>query len=291
MFSGTEFYFQTLTKYIATFGSLFANITISRTDPDGNITQKFKVPLQFGPKEKMLTRLRSDPDLDREYSALLPVISFELVPGGCLNYNPERKLTSTHRKVLKIPGDKNKFKIQYNPVPYDIFFNLYIYAKNIEDGHKILEQILPAFTPNYTVSMDIIPEMNDRRDIPILIKGNPSLEDSYDEKYETRRRIVWTIPFVMHGIFYGPIAPKPIIKFISINARLANESIDTLVTANTIPALSNDNPIVSVVTQYPGMYANGQPSTDPNDTVEWHQIDVDDNWGFITVVNNAISNT
>jgi hypothetical protein len=147
---GQTFYHGLIKKYVTLFGTLFNDITINRSDGTSNIAQSMKIPISYGPKEKFLARVEAL-DNDEEVKAIsLPRIGFEL---SQLTYAPMRKIGTT-RKIYdaeNIEGT-NVNKTVFNPSPYDLYFELFIMAKNIEDGTKILEQILPYFTPEWTSS-------------------------------------------------------------------------------------------------------------------------------------------
>ena len=195
------------------FGTLFNDIHITREDGEGNLVDLLKVPLSYAPKEKMLVRFESDPDIDRPFAALLPRMSFEMVD---MTYDTARKLHTVGRSVVKDSIDINKLKYQYNPVPYNIRFRLHVYVKNAEDGTKIIEQILPFFTPDWTTTVRLIPEMDIVMDIPVIL-DDISIEDSYDGNFDKRRALIWTLEFTLKGYIYGPIKKTGIIKFANTN--------------------------------------------------------------------------
>jgi hypothetical protein len=217
--SGTAEYFfhDLLRKYVVVFGRTFSTIMIQRSDANSVITD-IKVSLEYGPKEKSLERLLADPDIDRPYSVLLPKMTFEIEPPG-ISYDTERKIGTIEKIVQRNPDNKNQLQIMYTAAPYNINFALYIYVKNQEDGAKILEQILPFFQPAWVPRIELIPEMNLVRDIPIEIRPNMDYQDLYDKEFKTRRVIIYTLHFRMRALFYGPERTKPIIKFTTLNLR------------------------------------------------------------------------
>jgi hypothetical protein len=144
VFGGTYFYFQIIKKMVIVFGSIFNDMVVERVDKDGNETANIRVPISYAAKDKMLARLNADPDLDRPYSELLPRMAFEIISAAP---NSNSQLPVLNRKVVK-STNINNLKYQYTPRPYNIRFALYIFAKNAEDATKILEQILPFFTPS-----------------------------------------------------------------------------------------------------------------------------------------------
>ena len=208
---GQNFYFSTIRKYVTLFGTLFDDISIIRTNRDGALTAVIKVPITYAPKEKMLARLQQDPAIDRQTAVPpLPFMSFEMTE---MKYDSTRKLNTIGKVVTANNQVNNSYKYQYNPVPYDFNFKVYIYTKNAEDGTKIIEQILPFFTPDWTTTVKLIPEVEEVKDIPIVL-NDISYEDRYDGQFENRRAIVWSLDLTLNGYLYGPIKKGGIIKFI-----------------------------------------------------------------------------
>lgn len=222
IWGGKHFFNDSMRKYITVFGKMFDNTTIIRETANaagGNSTNKIetvdlKVPFEYAAKDKMFVRLTQDPEGTRPEAVILPRMSFEIAGG--FTYDGPRKLTSTGRNVRANTSDLNVFMTQYNPTPYNIPFNLYIYSKFQEDAFKILEPILSYFTPEFTPQIQLIPTMNVTLDIPFII-GNPTLQDSFDGKFPDRRLLIWTIPFLVKGYFFGPVIERPMIKFANIH--------------------------------------------------------------------------
>jgi len=275
------FYFSLIRKYVILMGTLVNNIRITRTDKNGNTTALLKVPVTYAPKDKMLARVVQDPGIDRPTAiAPLPLISFEM---GKMTYDGSRKLPTINKMSVKSSDNANKFKYQYNPVPYNIDFKVYVYAKNAEDGTKIIEQILPFFTPDWTTTVNLIPEMSIRMDIPIIL-NNISYTDNYDEDYKKRRAIIWTLDFTLKGYLYGPIKTGGIIKFINTNFYIPDENTPIIDQVGSLD-------IAEKFTVQPGMYANGTPinyygGASNTGTVAYSEIEVSDDYGFITQVYN-----
>jgi hypothetical protein len=211
---GQTFYHQTIRKYVALFGTLFNDINIEKKDSGGNVLSRQKVPISYGPKQKFLIRLREDPSLDRQVAIQLPRLGFEM---SGIAYDPIRKLNTigalTHKESIN--GERN-IKKMFNPSPYILDFSLYAFVENAEDGTQILEQILPFFTPEFNVSVNILTEMGIKLDIPIVLQSATS-EDSYEGEFSARRTIVWTINFMLKGFIYPDIkSGQSIIKSVEI---------------------------------------------------------------------------
>jgi hypothetical protein len=262
---GHQFYHQSIRKYVIMFGNLFNDISVSRLDANGNTLQRIAVPIAYGPKQKYLSRITQDPNLDREKAIVLPRIGFEMTS---ISYAGERKLSSTQRNVRVTTTDGKKLNTQYTPVPYDINFQLSIFSKNADDGAQILEQILPFFTPEWTTTINVIPSMGIKMDIPTVLQ-NVSMEDTYEGDFETRRAIVHNLDFMVKGYIYGPVS----------NTGTINRSIVLL-----HDGLDN-NTRTAVVTMQPGLLANGSPTTNVNATVSKDSIFANNDYGFASTLN------
>ena len=191
---GHQFYHSTLRKYVIIFGTLFNEITLTRTDNNGNRVQDIKVPLAYGPRDKTIARLEQDPDLDREAAIVLPRMSFEMIG---LSYATERKLNTVRRNVaVHDVNNKDNYRTMYNPVPYDINFELNIFSRYTEDSTKIIEQIMPFFTPEFTITATLIPDMNWTVDIPVVLEA-VTISDTYEADYQQRRALIHTLTFTM----------------------------------------------------------------------------------------------
>jgi hypothetical protein len=206
---GKHFYHESLRKVVVAFGTIFNNITIHRTDSNNNVVQSIKVPLAYSPKEKFLTRLEQQADLDnRSVAVTLPRMGFEI---SGISYDASRKLQKVgkFRSVRSDRGDVMDY--QYNPVPYNISLNLYSFTATAESGLQIIEQILPYFQPDYTVTINTIPSMGIKRDVPIIL-NSVSYEDTYDGSYTQRRAVNYTLSFTAKTYLYGPIYSQRVIK-------------------------------------------------------------------------------
>lgn len=259
---GNHFYNETTRRYVAVFGTLFNDMKITRKDNSNQTIQEMLVPINYAPMEKIISRLEQDPNFSAP-ALTLPRMSFEITG---MTYNPERKLTSLTRQI-QTSVDPNLRDKLYTPAPYDIDFRLNIMAKYNEDGTKILEQILPFFKPDITVSVRLIDAFDLYLDIPIVLNG-VSLEDTYEADYVTRRTLIWTLNFTLKGYYFGPVQQKKIIKFVENN--LYDKFEDT----------QRDE----AITVQPGLDAQGIGTTDINLTIPYDQISVDDDWKYIVQI-------
>jgi hypothetical protein len=198
---GHDFYHGTLRRYVIMFGNLFNEIQIDRYNTTGTKIQTLNVPIEYGPKQKFIQRVTSDPTLNREISVTLPRLGFEFTS---MTYAPSRKLNSAHKITRGVDTGGLDFNFMYTPVPYDFNFSLHVLVKNTEDGTQIVEQIVPFFTPDFTVTMKMIPELSLNMDVPIELISVTS-DDSYEGDFESRRIQTWQLDFVIKGYLFGPI--------------------------------------------------------------------------------------
>jgi hypothetical protein len=193
------FYNRALRKYVIGFGNLFNEISLVRYNPDFSEAQRMIVPIIYAPKETYVTRLETDPTLNKKTQITLPRMSFELTG---FNYDATRKLNTNIKNFAQTSAGLIS---QYNPVPYNFDFNLYLYVRNIEDGTQIIEHILSYFTPDYTMKLNMIPEMGIVKDVPIVLNST-SQDIDYEGNYERDTRvIIWTLNFTVKGHIFGKI--------------------------------------------------------------------------------------
>jgi len=273
---GKTFYHGTLRKYVTLFGTLFNDIWVNREDSDGSVVNSQKIPLSYSPREKMLARIEGiDEDYDplkQPFAIVLPRMGFEITG---FEYDSSRKLTSINKFVTQTTdNNKNVQKYQYNPVPYNITFDLSIFVKNTSDGTMILEQILPYFTPEWTTTVQLISDPNITLDVPLIL-NSVSQDDVYEGSFEERRSLIWTLSFTMKSYFFGPTKRQGVITLANTTAYDVN-SFDDIDDAIGV-ATGNERVVVT-----PGLDANGNPTTDANSSIDRSEISSEDNYDFIT---------
>ena len=249
---GTHFYNEGLRKLTIAFGQIFNNVIIQNTSSTGAVTKRFKVPLAYAPKEKFLVRLEQQSNLqtDREVAVTLPRMGFEITG---LSYDASRKINKMQKTIrVKSGEDGKKMEYNYAPVPYNINFNLYSFTATAENGLQIIEQILPYFQPEYTVTMNVVPELQIKRDIPIIL-NSVNYEDTYNGEFTQRRAVIYTLGFTAKTYLYGPMTNSGVIK--TVQADLG---------ADTDPKLAREERIIVV----------------PKPT----SADGDDDFGFTTTI-------
>jgi len=240
MLPNQTFYHSVLRKTIVAFGSLFSNIKIERTTVGGGefgapeeVVQTIDVPIAYAPKEKWLVRLDSDPTLENNVYGVFPRMSFEITG---LNYDPSRKVSRLN-KIVCVGTDSTREQMM-SPVPYNIDISLYIISKTQEDCLQIVEQILPYFTPDFTVSITVVPEMNVQQDIPIIM-NSVNIQDDYDGDFQQRRFVLYTLNFTLKVNMFGPVSGSSIVNKVVVNT--INPDTDDIFTSynaeQTVPTI------------------------------------------------------
>lgn len=203
----TPTYNRIIRKLVTGFGNLFDNITLVRYNPDLSEAQRMLVPIVYATKEMYVRRLEDDPNLDKKVQTTLPRMSFEMTG---LTYDASRKQNTNIKNFAKTPQG---IASQYNPVPYNFDFSLYLYVRNIEDGTQIIEHIIPFFAPDYTIKLNLIPEMGIVKEVPVIL-NSATHEIDYEGEGRTveTRMVIWTLNFTVKGFIFGKISDTGIIR-------------------------------------------------------------------------------
>ena len=230
MLGNAHFYNRTIRKVVTAFGTMFNDIQLQRYNKDGTQAYEiFKVPLSYGSKEKYLTRITSDPDLTKSIATTVPRMSFELTG---MSYDTSRKLPTTIRN-FSANNSTTGLQTQYLPVPYDFEFSMSIYVRNTEDGTQILEQILPFFTPDFNVTVNFIPGMDQKYDMPVKLNSVNTTTD-YEGDFMSTRLIMWDLTFTAKAYIWPPVQNGKIIRQTTENVYINVDSLDgQRVTVNT----------------------------------------------------------
>lgn len=222
MLGNDHFYNRTIRKVVVAFGTLFNDLVLVRYNKAGTREhERFRVPLSYGAKEKYITRLSSDPDLTKSITTSVPRISFDLVG---LTYDSSRKFVSINRN-FGMNDTTGIVNAQYAPVPYNFEFDMSIYVRNIEDGTQILEQILPYFTPDFTVTVDLIPSIGRKYDMPIILNSTTP-EIDYEGDMLSTRLVIWNLSFTVKGYIFPASSQVGLIE--QANTSIYTDTRDTI---------------------------------------------------------------
>ena len=207
---GTHFYNEGIRRLTIAFGQLFNNVIVQNKSSTGAVTKRYRVPLAYAPKEKFLVRLDEQSNLEsREFAITLPRMGFEMTG---LTYDPTRKLNKMQKfRQVKTGEDGKVLNFNYTPVPYNVNYTLNIFTATAENGLIIVEQILPFFQPEYTVTINMVPDLGIKRDVPIVL-NSVDYQDSYDGNFTTRRAVIYTLSFTAKTYLFGPMTNQKVIK-------------------------------------------------------------------------------
>lgn len=271
MLDNNPYYRGSINRLAATFMSTFSDIYVQKQTSTMQTVNLVKVPIAYGPRQKWLGMLRGNPDLNRPVGITLPRMGVEMVG---MSYAPERKLNSTNQFVANYStnylsvnpsanGDPSSASFVYVPVPMDITWRLDIMTNTQDDASQIMEQIIPAFTPEWVNRVRLVDELGIEFNIPIVFHS-AALADSYGDGDNNERRILtWSLGFEMKGYIIGPPHVSKIIKISKADIYMNNDT-NWIFESNTSP----------------GMTANGQPTTNPALSVDPLTINQGDNWGY-----------
>ena len=220
---GTTYYHETIRKYVAVFGTLFNDINIQRRNSAGVITEQIKVPIEYSAKDRLLLHIRKMSTTDASVQTTLPRMGFVL---NGITYDGTRKLNTMGQVfAANTAASTSTLLKQYNPVPYNFDFELTAAVDNAEDGAQIFEQIVPFFTPEFTVSVNLVPSMNIKPDVSIILNSTTT-EDSFEGDFTTRREIVWTFGFQLKGYIYPDVKSGSVTKSVIVNLRMPAEEAE-----------------------------------------------------------------
>lgn len=232
---GNYFYHKRVRTAVSVFGSLFNNLHILRQNSSGEVISQVKVPLSYAPKRNFIERLNEmakGEEAERRVAMKLPRMSFEIT---AMAYDAARQLPKVNRFEKEYEDNKNTRYKMYTATPYDITFQLSIYAKSQDDALQVVEQILPYFAPQYTVTVKPFSDIPDiKEDVPISLDG-VNFEDAYDGAIEQRRTIVYNLDFTMKINFYGPNQDYGIIREVNNNLYIMGDSDTFYTNINVTP--------------------------------------------------------
>ena len=224
IFKNQPYYHETVRKVIIAVGQLFSDITLITKNDLNEKEQMVRVPIAYGPKNKWLERLREQANpAEGGVGVTLPRIAFEITD---YRYDATRKIGTQGNSVTGTLGTRG-VKV-FNPVPYDVTIQLYSLTKDNDDALKILEQILPYFSPHIDINVDILPQLGIRKTIPLVL-DSVAIEDTYDGSVETFRTVIQTFTFTAKIELFGPIKTGDVIKKVNTNITVSeNVPLETL---------------------------------------------------------------
>lgn len=215
---GGHFYHKRVRSCVALFGSMFDNIHVLRTNSSGKVLSQVKVPLSYAPARSFIERLEEmtqGEQAERRVALKLPRMSFEVTS---IAYDAQRQLPKLNH--FAVTDNNQRADKYYVGVPYTLSFELNVYARSQDDALQVVEQIIPYFAPQYTITVKPFADQPDiKEDVPVGLTG-VSFQDDFDGPVEQRRTIIYTMTFDMRVNFYGPENTVPIIREVNTNLNL-----------------------------------------------------------------------
>ena len=254
---GTYFYHAAIRRTISVFGTIFNNIEIRKDDAAGKILQTIKVPLAYGPRSKFLARVQDQPNLnDSRLAIKLPRMSFEITS---MTYDTTQTVNKTNEIRVGSITNNTRNSVR-TPTPYRLGIQLNIMTKNQDEALQILEQILPTFKPDYTVTINEVPAIGIKSDIPIVLTG-VTMNDDYEGDFVTRRAIIYSLEFETRVNFYEAVQNKKTIRkvtndFFDFDAQNNNLLERQTVTTNPTNANVTDTYTYNVLYPFPAVAEN-----------------------------------
>jgi hypothetical protein len=227
MLNSSYYYNGNLKKIVAVFGTIFNDISIAKK-VNGKMTGIQRVPISYGPHQKFLARLSSQQNEKYGDVAIkLPRMSFEITS---ITYDSTSKLNKLNNKLYLVEGDSDSKTKIYQSIPYKVSIQLSILAHHQDDALQVFEQIVPYFTPDYTVAVKDLEGPGSVTDVPILLTAT-NLQDDYEGDFgNSRRTIIYTLDFDIKFKFMGiQSGPAKIIKVVDVDL------YDTPITPDALP--------------------------------------------------------
>ena len=247
---GDHFYHATMRKSVAVFGTLFNDLKVVRKASGGGVLNQVRVPLAYGPKEKFLARLDQSTQREASVAIKLPRMSFEITS---LSLDTSAKLNRRNAIAEDNISDVTKKKVIKHYTSYDIGMSLSIMTKNQDDGLQIVEQILPYFQPEYSVTIKPVDGFNHKQDVQVILQ-DVSIEDNYEGDFSERRVLIYNLNFIMKMKFYGPTGDSKLIREVKLDFKEKDNITRTFeemdFTINPTSAGENDtHTVVTTITE------------------------------------------
>ena len=208
----TTFYHNSVRNVVIAFGTLFNDIYITRKNADGSTKEQVRVPIAYGPKEKFIRRIYESSSISDgpKVSMTLPRLGFELTS---MDYDTARKRNTMSKRFLSDSTGVTSTSFDYAEVPYNFSFRLSAFVRHMDDGLQIVEQILPYFTPEFNITVNMN-ALHQSVDIPVILQSSSITED-YEGDFDTRRNINFDFEFMAKSFVYGPVKTSKVIKTVN----------------------------------------------------------------------------
>lgn len=196
------FYFSTTKNIVASFGIIFSDVVF-----ENDFGESVKVPIHFTSKEKFTEVINANTDYESalQTESTLPRFGFELTS---IDFDSSRMTNPLSR--MRDSEDQTK-QYMLSRIPYNFSFSLYLVTRKLEDSLKIMEQIVPFFTPDLNITIKDKSDFGYMTDIPFSL-SNMSLSIDNQGSFETRRTILWQFNFIAKAWLYSNVRKQNRIK-------------------------------------------------------------------------------
>lgn len=206
---GQAWYHKSIKKVISVFGSLFSDISI--TSGTGDV---IKVPIHFSQKQKFIEALFNNEDVrNMHVDITTPALGFEIVN---YLYNPEQMSNPMNIQHQKISADNQSIDFMFSSVPYTIGIELYAMTNTLDEAYQIIEQIIPFFTPQLTVTIKDLDLYSLNTNITFDLNAI-SQDVQYETTFDERRSIMINFSFSAHTKFHSNPRSIERIKDVIVN--------------------------------------------------------------------------
>lgn len=206
---------NTIRKYTLALIDFFNDLEIQYHDSNDNIVNK-KIPIIYRNKEK---RSLMDQSIIQELSGNLNVLPRGTLSIAQMSKSSDRNTSKFNKFAFK--RENQDMDYMYNPVAYDITYDLSIICRGMNEACQIIEEIAPKFNPNIAIDVWDADNLNEPSRIPINLSDiNPEVI-SVDEFSQNLIRV--TAILTLYGWLYPPIRTHKKVKKFDINLDMVNK--------------------------------------------------------------------
>lgn len=246
------FYHASIKRYINLFGSLFSDIKIKRKSEDGKKEDTITVPVRYGVGNMYLKAPQTVEARElNQVTRVLPAMAFKL---DNFYKDVSRKTNPMNRIKHPTFDEDSGSAFQFNRVPYNFIFELIIRTKNSDDMMQIVEQIIPAFDGNLSVTIADTTGVPVEQDIIISI-DECAMEDNYNDEMQSRL-LEYTLTFELRGFLYKRTQNALVIKEVDIEVGYADGYMLDVYTVDDQEPITDEQNILSKFTDVMGGLAS-----------------------------------
>tara|TARA_X000001382_G_scaffold85919_1_gene61014 strand:- start:93 stop:1142 length:1050 start_codon:yes stop_codon:yes gene_type:complete len=225
---------ESLRKLVVGFGNLFNDMYVGKYNDDGDLIEKDRVPLTYGPKEKFIRRIKevsTISDVTRS-RITLPRMGFEMLG---MSYDPTRKANKLRRTQSGNVNENGTASMAYAEVPYLVNFGLYTFTRNIDENLQLVEQILPYFSPEFIISINFN-DLNKKVNVPIVLTST-GISEIYEGDFSETRSITTTFSFIAKTYVYGKTTDEQVVTDADIRMFEDTDTDDSTREVNSVEVI------------------------------------------------------